>query len=213
MIYMLVLAFSLSIDAIGIGLSYGIRKIKIPFSAECVIGAVSFLVIYVSMAFGKFLCGLITENAGEIIGAVILFAIGIWIISQSLKEQKEQTIKEKTFNFIIKPLGITVKIMRTPESCDLNKSNTIEPFEAIYLGAALSFDSIGVGITSSAFGFNKLIFSLLVCLFQIVLLNFGTMIGKKFNKIKYINKISTVLSGAILIGIASFKIFIEILKF
>lgn len=178
MFYMLMLAFSLSIDAAGIGLSYGIRGIKIPISAEAVIGGISFLVIFASMAFGEILCGFISEDAGEIIGAIILLIIGIWIVLQGTNK-KEFNNKDKVFNFMIKPLGITIKIIRTPECCDLNKSFIIEPFEAIYLGTALSFDSIGAGITASAFGFNKFLFSLLVCLFQILLLNSGAFFGKK----------------------------------
>ncbi len=209
MIYMIILAFSLSIDAIGIGLSYGIRGIKIPLTAGGVIGIISFFVIFCSMVFGKFLCNFITEDMGEITGTIILLAIGIWIIFQSIKRQNTPMKKEKTLNFIIKPLGITIKIIRTPESCDLNKSSIIEPFEAIYLGAALSFDSIGVGITSSTFGFDKFIFSLMVCMFQIILLNLGTLFGKKINKIKYLDKISNILSGGILISIAMTKLFLK----
>jgi len=210
---MLILAFSLSIDAIGIGLSYGIRGIKISLAACGVISIISFFVVFSSMAFGKFLCNFITDDIGEIVGTIILLIIGTWIIFQSTKKQNKSIKKEKTFNFIIKPLGITIKIIRTPESCDLNKSSIIEPFEAVYLGAALSFDSIGVGITSSALGFDKFIFSLMVCIFQILLLNLGTIFGKKINKLKYLNKISNILSGGILIGIAITKLFFKILNF
>ncbi len=207
MIGMAVLAFSLNIDAIGIGLSYGIRNIKIPPIASTIIGGISFLIITLSMLLGKSLCSLFSSNFGEILGTIILFIIGIWIVFQGLKKQKQKTPKkEKTvFNLIIKSMGITIKIIRTPELCDLNKSSIIEPFEALYLGTALSFDSVGIGITSSALGFNGIIFPFFVCIFQIIFLNLGFVFGKKATKIEYIDKISPVLSGGILMGMAVIK--------
>ncbi len=211
MIGMAVLAFSLSIDAVGIGLSYGIRNIKIPLPASTIIGAVSFFIISLSMLLGKSLCSLFSNYFGEIIGTIILFIMGVWIVFQGLKKQKQKTVKkEKTvFSFIIKSMGITIKIIRTPELCDLNKSSIIEPSEALYLGMALSFDSIGVGITSSALGFNGIIFPVFVCIFQIIFLNLGFLFGKKATKIEYIDKISPVLSGGILMGMAVLKFVLQ----
>lgn len=99
------------------------------------------------------------------------------------------------------------KILWYPELCDFNKSSVIEPIEAIYLGTALSIDSIGVGITSSIFNFNEFIFSMLVCLFQIFLLSAGMFFGEKINKIKYVDKISGFFSGMILVAAAAVKFF------
>lgn len=207
MLCMAVLAFSLSIDAVGIGLSYGIRNIKIPIVASLIIGVVSFFIIMLSMLFGKSLCGLFSKDFCEITGTVILFIMGVWIVFQGLKKQKNKEIrKEKTvFRFIIKSMGITIKIIRTPELCDLNKSFVIEPLEALYLGTALSFDSVGIGITSSALEFDGFIFPVFVCVFQIVFLNFGFLFGKKATQMEYMDKISPVLSGGILMGMAVIK--------
>ncbi len=206
-IYMIILAFSLSIDAMGIGLSYGIRGIKIPVNAKIITGSISFFVILISMTFGNFLCGFMSQKTGEIIGAVLLFITGLWIIFQGTKPKKKKEKKEKTLNFMIKSLGISVKIIQSPEFCDLNKSSVIEASEALYLGMALSFDSVGVGITSSVFGFNKFLFSFIVCVFQIFLLSTGVLFGKKINTLRFIDKISNIFSGGILITIAFFKMF------
>ena len=209
LIYMVTIAFSLSIDAIGIGVSYGIRGIKISSFAKLIICTISFLIILGSMLLGNILYSLISENTGRITGSLILFLMGLWIILQGRKNKNEKRKKkeEKTLHFIIKPLGISIKIIQSPEFCDFNKSSVIEPFESVYLGIALSFDSIGVGMTSSIFNFNEVTFSLLVCIFQILLLSFGIFFGRKINKIKNIDKISNIVSGTILILIAAVKIF------
>jgi len=206
---MIIMAFSLSIDAVGIGISYGIRGIKISSFAKLVICTISFLIILISMLLGNILYSLVSERTGQIIGSSILFIMGLWIILQGIrnKEEKMRTKEEKTLHFIIKPLGISIKIIQSPEFCDFNKSSIIEPLESVYLGIALSFDSIGVGMTSSIFNFNEFTFSLLVCMFQIFLLSFGVLFGEKINKIKHIDKISNIVSGIILIVIAAVKLF------
>ena len=155
-IYMIIMAFSLSIDAVGIGISYGIRGIKISAFAKFVICAMSFLIILLSMFLGDILYSLVPKHIGQIIGSLILFILGFLIIFQGMKDKKEKINKkkEKTLHFIIKPLGISIKIIQSPEFCDFNKSQVIEPLESVYLGIALSFDSIGVGMTSSIFNLN-----------------------------------------------------------
>ena len=209
LIYMIIMAFSLSIDAVGIGISYGIRGIKISAFAKFVICAMSFLIILLSMLFGDILYSLVPKYIGQIIGSLILFIMGFLIILQGVKSKKEirNKKKKKTLRFIIKPLGISIKIIQSPEFCDFNKSRVIEPLESVYLGIALSFDSIGVGMTSSIFNFNEFVFSLLVCVFQIFLLSCGILSGGKINKIKNIDKISNIVSGTILILISAIKLF------
>ena len=212
MFYMIILAFSLSVDAIGIGLSYGVKDIKIPCFGKAIICTISFLTIFLSMSFGELLCRFISEEIGKIIGSIVIFIMGLWIIFGNNKKEKcekksDESRKEKSFDFLIKPLGISVRIIKIPEICDLNKSSIIEPIEAIYLGIALSFDAIGIGVTSSAFGFQKLFFSILVCMFQILFLSSGLFLGKLINQIKYIDKISNIFSGGILIVIAILKLF------
>ena len=43
-------------------------------------------------------------------------------------------------------LRITIKIIKNPISSDLDKSNTIDSKEALFLGLALSLDSYCIGI-------------------------------------------------------------------
>ncbi len=55
----------------------------------------------------------------------------------------------------------------------------IDAKEAIYMGIALSIDSICVGICSSVIGYNSYIFPILVASFQLIFLSFGKLIGEK----------------------------------
>lgn len=204
----LILSISLSIDALGIGTSYGMRKIRIPLTAKCIIALLSILFTGLSLYCGKWLSGVFTQSAAKFIGIGLLFCMGIWIIRQGFSEKQETAdaaysdrIEEKTmFQFIIKFLGITVQIIRTPQSCDMDRSNSIDPVEAFYLGLALSLDSLGAGLGSGASGIYSPAIPLLAALCQMLFLSLGRMIGvsiKPFPNAKY--NVWTIVSGVLLI--------------
>ena len=84
--------------------------------------------------------------------------------------------------------------------------------EAIYLAIALSIDSFCVGISSASFGIFGLLYPFLVPVFQLFLLNFGIILGKKITKIHFLNyiplKFWNMISGILLIAIGIIRIFI-----
>lgn len=213
MFNILALAFSLSIDALGIGTSYGIRKIKIPIYATVIIAALAFLFTSVSIFFGTILLHFLPPSIAKLIGIFILILMGIWIIYQGLhdkKEVKDTSKKDETiFNMIIKSLGITIKIIRTPEYCDMDKSSSIEPIEALYLGVALSVDSIGAGIGTAVLGLNTIAIPICVAVFQILFLHIGLTIGKKLRIFNGESNIWVILSGSILILVGIIRLFIS----
>lgn len=116
-------------------------------------------------------------------------------------------IHKKEYQFFIKFLGITIQIIRDPSSSDFNNSNQIEAKEALYLGIALSIDSIGIGIGSSIMGLNTFIFPIAVACFQLFFLSFGSYFGKKIKDISNIpENIWGIISGILLIFVGISKI-------
>ena len=105
-----------------------------------------------------------------------------------------------------------VKLISVILLIGINKSNTIELNEAIYLSIALSIDSFCVGISSASFGLFGLLYPFLVPVFQLFLLNLGIILGKKITKIHFLNyiplKFWNMISGILLIAIGIIRIFI-----
>ncbi len=210
----IILAVSLSIDALGIGISYGIRKIKVPLYAFMIVSTLAFLFSATSIALGSLLLVFLPKSVSVWIGVVILICMGVWIIYQGLKtEQQPKPKKEKKepkpINIFIKSLGITIKIIRTPESCDLDRSNSIDPLEAVYLGIALSIDSFGAGIGSAVMGLNSISIPVAVVLFQILFLSSGLLIGKKISFHRSESNVWVVISGSLLIVLALTRLFLS----
>ncbi len=202
----LILAISLSIDSLGIGVAYGVREIKIPLNAKIIISILSFTFTSISIFFGGLVVKILPPVAAKSFGIIILMLMGVWIIYQALHEketEKKPPDEEKTIlNILIKSLGISIKIIHHPETCDMNKSSTIDPFEALYLGTALSIDSFGAGIGSAAVGLNSIFIPVAVALCQLIFLCTGLFIGKKIavsKMIKVNNNIWSIISGSLLI--------------
>lgn len=201
----ILLAFCVSIDSLSIGLTYGLKNTKISFGAKLILFIISISVTSFSIFIGDSICKIFSSNISTAIGCILLCIMGLWIIVQSITNNKEKVKKE--YHFFIKFLGITIQIIRDPSYSDLNKSNKIEGKEALYLGMALSLDSIGIGIGSSIIGLNSFVFPMLVAIFQLFFLSFGSCLGKKIKDISNIpENIWSIVSGVLLIFIGISKI-------
>ena len=199
------LAVSLSIDALGIGLSYGLRKIKIPILAKLIICFISMAFTETAILIGNVIKNFLPNIISKGIGSLMLLVLGIFIIVQAFIK-KEKPPKQKSSSFSFKFLGVTVNIIRNPSSCDFDKSCDIDALEAIYLGTALSIDSFGAGVSSAVTGLNSILIPLTVGLFQILFLYFGNILGKKVSSFKKLDsKVFVVLSGALMIILAAIR--------
>ena len=174
------LALSLSIDGFGLGVSYGIRKIKIPFFAKLIIFLVALLFSAFSVFVGVQLSGILDENILKFLGVGILIMLGGYIIFQNFKDD---------------------------ERYDLDRSKVIEGFEAMYLGVALSLDSIGAGIACVALGFDKFSTPFVIAFSQLFFLCLGLSCGARVSSF-YINKnVLSLSSGIIIILVGIFRLF------
>lgn len=211
----LVLALSVSIDSLGIGITYGIRNIKIFRSAKVILFTISILLTYLSINLGSLLSNIFSKTFTKWIGACFLILMGLWIIYQALntKKREEETLNNISspiiYQFMIRFLGITVKIIRNPISSDLDHSKGIDWKESIYLGLCLSIDSLCIGICSSIIGYSSFLFPILVATFQLIFLSIGRILGNKIFSISNIpENIWSTLSGVLLICVGVSRFFI-----
>lgn len=203
----LILALSASIDSLGIGITYGFRNTKISFASKIILFIISVIITYLSLLFGNIINNILPNNITMLFAGLLLIIMGIWIIYQAINKvdsnyDKCTKVEPKIYNFFIKFLGITIQIIRNPISSDLDNSKKIDWKEALYLGIALSIDSVCIGICSSIIGYSSIILPFLVALFQLLFLLFGNVLGKKVSSISKIpENIWNVFSGVLLICI------------
>lgn len=178
---MILMSISLSIDALGIGISYELKGIKLGMLARSFIGIINVLVMGLSIFAGRKLLEYLPKTVSEIIGTLILILVGCLFIKNALFGSEETL-------------------------CDLDDSKDINLLEAFLLGVALSADSISIGIAAATFQISLLWMPICVGCMQVLFL----WLGKYFVKnSKFKNnmdaKKSGIFAGGLLIFMGIFK--------
>lgn len=177
----ILLAFSVSIDSLGIGITYGIKNTKITKISNVILFLISFCSTCGSIFLGHYISVLFSDNFSTFLGSSFLILLGIY----------------NTYKALNMP----------PTDYDIDHSNYIDKKEAIFLGLALSIDSICVGIGSGIIGVNDIILPILVAFFQLFFINCGNLIAKNItSRIKISETTLSLLSSVILIIIGIFRI-------
>lgn len=212
-IAILLFAVSMSIDALGVGTTYGLKNIKISFLPKCLMSVLSFLYSAAAMWLGGFLSELLPEQAGSVASGLMLGTIGIYTIcgavrscrgkSEDTPQVAQSANSKRILHRFIKPLGISITIIKHPTAADFDHSRSIDWRESLYIGLALSFDAIGAGIGYSLGGDKNYLLPILIGGFQFLFLSLGCVLGRKINQIPRLNqKVLAFLPGIIMLGLA-----------
>ncbi len=218
----LILAFSSSIDSFGIGITYGLRKIKLSCLSGITLLIISVIITSSSILIGKNLNYILPEFITSLIGSLLLVLMGSLIIFQVINKKGNKfnpkspisdslvhSESKKIYQFFIKFLGITIQIIKDPVSSDLDNSKKIDIKESIYLGITLSIDSFCIGIGGSILGISSILFPILVSVFQLLFLSLGRLFATKVGQnAKIPDNTWNLVSGILLIFIGISKIFI-----
>lgn len=208
----LLLAISSSIDSLGIGITYGIKNTRISNQAKIILFLLSFCISLVSIWFGDILKSLFSESVTSLIGSFILIFIGLFVCFQAFKKSPASNsnfdyYEEKPYKSFVNFLGITTNIIKNPIDSDLDKSNTIDSKEALFLGLALSLDCFSIGIGGGILGISFSWFPIFISLFQLIFFSIGNLLGKKlYHCASLPSNIWSFISGLLIIIIGFFKL-------
>lgn len=216
----ILLAISLSMDALGIGVSYGLRGKKVPLLPKVIISLISLAFTAAAIGIGNIIVLFLPDQLAKLIGSGMLGVLGVAIIIQALSkkegevepEPEVQRPQKKTWKIALKPLGLTIKIIRNEIYGNGSKADSAAIMgirESLYMGVALSIDSFGAGISSAVSGINNFFIPVMVGLCQFIFLSLGIFCGQKLTSIKKADpKIFMLLSGAILVVLAIIRYFL-----
>jgi putative sporulation protein YtaF len=214
MIYLnlVLIALALNVDAVGVGISYGMRRIRLPLPSMLVISGVSMASIGISMAAGHVITGAISPPAARHGGGIILLAMGIFALCQQLRKPSKgpdsrlstQSLRE-TYGcggplslLQVRLPGLIIQVYKEPHLADMDASGIITGKEALLLGLSLSMDSLGAGIAISLLGYRILTTALCVGACQAASTYCGIYVGRGLGKLPMARQMA-VLPGVILI--------------
>lgn len=167
------LVIAVSLDGFGVGITYGMQKIRLPILPLFIIMCCSGTVVLISMTIGTWLTTWISPSITEKLGGIILIAIGLFSLSNIMKQRKNSTkqIAEE------KNKSSFITVMGTPDQADLDKSGSISARESLLLGTALALDAFGAGLGAAIIGYTPLMTAGLVALMSGTLLFLGMKAG------------------------------------
>jgi putative sporulation protein YtaF len=183
------LSVSLSVDALFVGFAFGLAGTAMPARSIYVIGLMSFIYSEAAVLAGGALGSVLPANAGRFTGAALMSLIGAAMLIKALlpageragRRQKGRAPDGTICKFLIKPLNITIQILRTPGAGDMDRSGGIDAGEAVLVGSALSVDAVGAGIGSALTGLGGIAVPLCTAGCQMLFLSAGFAAGKRLH--------------------------------
>ncbi len=200
----LLFAGAVSLDGFIAGMACGVRLIRIPLTSQLVVVAAAGSSVLVSMLCGRVLGGFFGSRTAVWLGVTLLLLMAVFFFLQGMREylgSRQQNAEEPLLAFCIRPLGVIVQVLRSPEIADQDASGEISWREALALALALSLDSFGAGVGIALGGFPVLATVLWVAAANFFAMKTGIKLGQHVGK-KTENGMTAALSGCIFLLLA-----------
>ena len=212
----MLMAVALSLDGFGVGLAYGLRRIRIPMNSFIAIAMCTVLAMGISMLFGSWVTLWLTLIPARLLGALILLSLGIFQLGKVIWNRKEEVLPqavpamvavhpkpvlEPVFRFQLRFFGLVIQVLRTPDIADVDGSGVISLRESYLLGCALALDAFASGIGAAMAGMTLWIIGI-AALTLIIMLRLGQLMAGKVpenwtNKAEYLPGTVLILVGLI----------------
>ncbi|MEK3869215.1 manganese efflux pump [Paenibacillus sp. FSL M7-0831] len=128
----------------------------------------------------------------NIIGMIMLVAIGLWVMLQPMLEQKKP--RPTT------PSGSIQEILKNPEAADVDPFKTVDFKESVILGIALSINNLAGGFDAGITSINIWETSLFSGLFSLICIGLCSMASRKIAG-ERLGKSASWIAGILLIAI------------
>lgn len=186
-LFLLVIAVSL--DGFTVGVTYGIKNVKIPFPALLIIMFCSGTVVMTSMSIGHILSLFISEKTTNMLGGFIFIMLGM-IVLFSVFRTSRPTVNDNKKQHSEKNLAGLKTVLKSPQKADLDKSGSISMWEATLLGIALALDAFGAGLGAALLGFSPIVTTILIALMSGLFLFSGSQLGFQLARFKVFKKLT-----------------------
>lgn len=207
MFYMnlLFIVIAVSLDGFGVGMTYGMRKIRITIAALVIIMCCSGLIVITSMTVGHLIRTIISPSITSMIGSFILIGLGVFVfvsISRTHSTKKKAPQMSKVDTTTLRRLK---SVMNDPTKADNDQSGIISSSEATLLGTALALDAFGAGLGASMLGYSPILTAILIALMSGLFLFSGIKLGQLLSKSNTLTKL-TYLPPLFLISIGIYHL-------
>lgn len=174
---------SASLDALLLGICYGIRGITMRLWENLLISFITLVGTCLSIGFGILLMPLLPAATATLLGSAVLIILGVYYLTKPL-------LAKLYFRLFSK---------RTKEAAcrdDLTDRTSVK--EALLIGVTLSVNNMSIGFGSGIAGLHPVPTAIITLLFSIVFLYLGNRLGRS-QILTFANRLADPVSGGLLI--------------
>jgi len=204
------LSLACSLDNIGIGIAYGVRKLSIPFGTNLLIAGLTAGGTLIVMLGGHLVTRLISTQTAMLIGGVIIILAGTWVVIQETflrlpaKPPEELHLIALAGVPEVSLLKKIFMILDNPFIADQDFSGHIDLKEGVILGLALLLNNLPIGLVAGLLGLSPLLVGVSLIVLSIVTIWVGISAGY-FLGHHWLGRLSGPVSGVILIIIGAYE--------
>ena len=219
----LLFGISASLDSLLVGISYGIRGIRVRFWQNMIISLITLLGTCLSVGLGQRLAPFLPEFIRDYAGSLILILLGFYYITKwvivllqgcpSKAPPKAAPRHEITTACTAKPVPVytaEAAPSRTVEFtavCIAESASQLKPAEVFTLSLTLSLNNLSAGLSASLAGLTLLPTAVSTLICSVLFLFSGNRLGRN-PVLQLAGRAADPLSGALLIGLGLMQFFL-----
>jgi len=184
----LVFALSANLDSFVVGITYGMRKIRIGWVSNVIISGIALGCTGASLLLGQWVSTLLPYSLTDKLGGLVLAGIGLYYCVKWIWRR-------------FHPLPATGS-----EKYDKNASGVIEPGEAVVLGFALTINNVGLGLGAGLAKLNLIASGLLTTLFSVLSLIIGSALGRR-QLAHRLGRFAEPIAGLVILLLGLYEVF------
>lgn len=188
----LLFGISASLDSLLVGISFGLRRVRILLWQNLLISLVTFFGTCLSALLGIHLLPLLPSFWGRLIGSLVLILLGVYYIAKQIL-------------FVLRN-----RRSAAGKSSELAKASSREALslpEICFLSLSLSVNNIGIGLSASMAGIQPVSAAVSTFVCSAVFLLAGNRLGRS-RFLQLIGKAADPISGLLLIGLGVLQLII-----
>lgn len=195
----LLFGVSASLDALILGISYGIRKVHITVWQNLFISLITLSGTCLAIGFGRWQ-GVLLQNLlpglndsislERCIGSMVLILFGLYYLVKFMLSLRKKCIK------LHYDTNLPAKADHAQKSC----SSRLALKDSLLLGLALSLNNMGIGLGASIAGLSLFPAAISTFLFSAIFLRLGNCLGKSHLS-DFLGQAATPVSGLLLLGL------------
>ena len=192
----LLFGVSASLDALLVGVSFGLRGVHIRLLQNLFISMITLLGTCLSVSLGTFLTPLLPSVISGCAGSLILMFLGVYYITKWILASLQCRISDNN---------------RKPKEAALTSAEQFSPsltvVQLFILSLTLSVNNLGIGLSASMAGLTLIPAAIATGICSVLFLDIGNRLGRS-RLLQLIGNLSEPISGVLLIGLSLTQLFL-----